>query len=82
MKCQTCQGQKQMVTITQEKLTEKGKLVIHNVPAEKCECDIKIAFRPLLMIEDFSKKMSEDIRFMEYEQLEKMYEHVSTDNLI
>ncbi|WP_066297833.1 hypothetical protein [Bacillus sp. FJAT-29937] len=71
-----------MITVTKEKLTSRGKLVIHNVPAERCDCETKIAFRPFLMIEDYSKKMSEDIMYMEFEQLSQLYEHVPTENLI
>jgi hypothetical protein len=71
-----------MITITKEKISSKGKLVVHNVPAERCECETKLAFRPLLMIEDYANKMSKDIEFMEFEQLEKLYATVPTQNLI
>lgn len=82
LKCQTCGGNKRMVTITKEKTTTKGKLIVHNVPAEQCDCETKIAFRPLLMIEDYSKKMVEDINSVEYSYIEKIYKDVATQNLI
>jgi YgiT-type zinc finger domain-containing protein len=82
MECQFCGGEILMTSVTKTFENQKKKVVIHNVPATVCECEEKVAFRPLLIIHDYAKRVEEQISHMDYESIAKDYDHIETEDLI